>query len=497
MHTDPIPYADLLRGPADEAVGAGRVHLSGGRIARVEREAESGATGDILMPALCNAHDHGRGLRTVAFGAQDDTLEVWISALSLEPKVDPYLRAAVAFGRMALSGIGVLNHCHNTQDPTALVTEARAVARAAADVGVRVAFAVPVFGLNPIAYGDPEPLIDALPPEVGSAARARARSLPSMAAQMDAAEEVFTLASDHFMPQYGPVGPQWVDTATLTRIADRSARLGRRVHMHMLETRAQREWADAAFPGGLITHLDGLGLLSPRLTLAHGTWLRPDECALLAERGVMVSVNTSSNLRLRSGIAPVADFVAAGLRFGMGLDGMAFDDDEDALREVRMLWHLQRGFGTDDVLTPDALWRAVLADGRASILGEDGGGAVMAGAPADLLLLSTDRIMADAIAGRCRATDMVLARATRADVAGLWVAGRQVVAQGRCRGVDLPAIEAELLAQARATAAPVDGAARAAQAEAMRAYLRAGCHSVPAPPPVSPPPARSMKGAIR
>ncbi len=474
-----IAFDALLRGPAGAASALsaepGGLRMSKGRVAALEPSVTSQG-GGILMPALCNAHDHGRGMRTAAFGAQDDMLEVWIARLGLEPRVDPYLRAAAAFGRMARSGVAVLNHCHNTQDPQALVAEAADVARAAADVGVRVAFAAPIFGHNPVTYGDPAPLLDALPERIRAQAAARGSALPSMAAQLDAAETVFAHASTHFLPQYGPVGPQWVDNATLAEIADRSARYGRRVHMHLLETQAQRQWADATYPSGLIAHLDTLGLLSPRLTVAHGTWLRRDECELLAERGVMVSVNTSSNLRLRSGIAPVADFVATGLRFGMGLDGMAFDDDEDALREVRMLWHLQRGFGTTDVLSAERLWQAVLDDGRAAILGHDGGGRVEPGAPADLLLLATDRIMADVLADRVSATELLLTRATQADVAGLWVAGRQVVAQGRCLSIDLPAIEAELITQARAVAGPLDSAAQDLLAEATRGYYRAGCH---------------------
>src|SRR5256885_433267 len=92
-----------------------------------------------------------------------------------------------------------------------------------------------------------------------------------------------------------------------------------------------------AGPGGLIRRLDEMGLLSERLTVAHGVWLRPDECELLAARGVTVSVNTSSNLRLGSGLGPVALFKSKRLAWAMGLDGMAFDDDEDAMRELRLL----------------------------------------------------------------------------------------------------------------------------------------------------------------
>ncbi|NJN36902.1 MAG: amidohydrolase family protein [Nitrospiraceae bacterium] len=78
-------------------------------------------------------------------------------------------------------------------------------------------------------------------------------------------------------------------------------------------------------------HLDRLGLLSPRLTVAHGVHLTEEECTLLAKRQVTVSVNTSSNLRLRSGVAPVSRFRRTGLGFGLGLDGMSFDD---SLRDV-------------------------------------------------------------------------------------------------------------------------------------------------------------------
>lgn len=145
--------------------------------------------------------------------------------------------------------------------------------------------------------------------------------------------------------------------------------------MHLFETLYQKEWAEAAYPGGLLRHLDAIGLLSERLTVAHGVHLDEADCALLAERGVRVSLNASSNLRLRSGLAPVERFLRHGVRFGLGLDGMAFDDDEDALRELRVAWRLQRGWGAEDVLTRDRLLDAALVDGRRAIFGaRDGGG---------------------------------------------------------------------------------------------------------------------------
>jgi cytosine/adenosine deaminase-related metal-dependent hydrolase len=432
----------------------------------------------LALPAPTDAHDHGRGMKTVAFGALDDTLEVWLSALGQEPATDPYLRAAVAFARLAEGGVAAANHCHNLQDPGALLAEAAAVARAARDVGIRVAFAVPILDRNQIVYGATAPLLrDLAPPDAELLARRARRALPPAQA-LAAVAEVASLAHATFDVQYGPVGPQWVSDAALAAIARASADSGRRIHMHLFETRAQREWADAAYPGGLIRRLDAIGFLSPRLTVAHGVWLNQAECALLAERGVTVSVNTSSNLRLRSGIAPVARFLAEGVRFGLGLDGMAFDDDDDALREVRLLWQHHRGFGGDEGLTPERLFQAVLVDGRRSVVGEDGGGRIAAGAPADLAVLDLAAMAGDVLAGAIAPVDLLLTRMTRAHLRELVVAGRAVVAGGRCVTVDRSALEAELMDRARVAwrRRPPDLAALGRLQHAIRRYYACGCH---------------------
>ncbi|MGF1627420.1 MAG: amidohydrolase family protein, partial [Alphaproteobacteria bacterium] len=209
----------------------------------------------------------------------------------------------------------------------------------------------------------------------------------------------------------------------------------------------------------------------------HGVWLSEDECALLAERGVTVSVNTSSNLRLRSGVAPVERFLRTGLAFGIGLDGMAFDDDEDMLRELRLAWQHHRGIGVEDVLTPARLFRAACVDGRRTVV-DDGGGVLEAGAPADVMLLDLAAMASDVMPGAADPVAVLLTRMTRRHLDGLVVAGRTVVAGGRCVTVDLPALEAELTAQARASwaAMPPDTGAADRLAAAIADYYRCGCH---------------------
>src|SRR6185369_13747840 len=94
------------------------------------------------LPALANAHDHARPTRSSSFGTAGKPLEIWLHWLAMLPAVDPYLATAVSLARSARGGTGhVMVHYTRAQGLTDYVTEAKQVARAAADVGVRVGFA--------------------------------------------------------------------------------------------------------------------------------------------------------------------------------------------------------------------------------------------------------------------------------------------------------------------------------------------------------------------
>lgn len=433
-----------------------RIDIVDGRIAALAGGAsQSGASAGLVMPALCNAHDHGRGLKTLAYGAEDEAVEVWLPATYLHPSVDPYLVAAAAFARMARSGCGSVVHCHLSRPVEALMDEARAVAAAAADVGLRVAFVVPLRDRHRMAYADDEAVLAHLHPDDRDAVSARwVRPIPPIADQISSVEEIARGCNAPLVQvQYGPVGVEWCSDLLLEGVAEAAARAGRRIHMHLLESRNQRQWADRAYPDGVVRHLDRLGILSPRLTVAHGVWLRPEECALLAERGVTVSVNTSSNLRLRSGIAPLAEMMRAGVRVALGMDALAFDDDDDALRELRLAWRLHAATGIVPEIGRETVLEAATAIGPEAAGGEPGAfGAVAPGYAADLLLLDQETMTEDLIEGLCDLEDVFFARASARHVRGLIVAGNEVVRDGIVLGVDEPAIAAELLAQARASA---------------------------------------------
>ncbi|MBU6269718.1 MAG: amidohydrolase family protein [Betaproteobacteria bacterium] len=436
----------------------------------------------LAMPALVNAHDHARTFRSATLGAAEQPLETWLAWLGVLPGVDPWLCAATSFARSARKGAArVMVHYTRVQGGMPYADEALAVARAARDVGIRIGLAAAIRDRQGIGYADDDTVLAALRPNIRGAVRERlsVRAEPP-AAHLARVDELATAVDEAGLAgqvsvQYGPTAVQWCSPALLVAVAQASADTGRGVHMHLLETRYQREWADRVHPEGIVRMLDAIGLLSPRLTLAHCAWARPEELALLAERGVTIAVNTASNLGLRSGIAPVAEMLRQGCRVAMGLDGMAFDEDDDGLRELRLAWALHRGWGFEEAMSRAQLWDFALRHGRRSVDGplpasaadDAASGPLLApGRPADVLVLDWESLDDDSLFDDVDPLDLLMARAHGGHVRDLFVAGRAVVAEGRVTGIDEPTLRAELLARTRSALAADPRAA------AWRATLR-------------------------
>lgn len=410
----------------------------------------------IIVPALSNAHDHARGWRQSALGLPRSPLESWLPTLSLVPGVDPYLVAAASFSRSLRGGVTTaMVHYTRWQGVVDPVFEALAVSRAARDTGLRIAFAPSLRDRQPLAYCDSERVLAALRPSIRSTVERRlAAPMPPAREQLARAHAIASALetsglSDAATFQYGPTGVQWCSDALLEAIAQASADTGRPVHMHLLETRYQREWADRTYPEGIVRHLDRIGLLSPRLTLAHCTWARPEELALLAQREVTIAVNTSSNLSLKSGIAPVSAMIEAGCRVALGLDGMAFDEDDDILREMRLAGALHRGWGYEQVFDDGTLWDMAASHGRRAVLGPEGdhatpGGRLEAGHAADCLVLERAELDDQLLADDGDPTGALFARGQAAQIRGVIAQGKIVVDNGRVCGVDESQIRAAL-----------------------------------------------------
>ncbi len=407
-------------------------------------------TNHLVIPALVNAHDHARPSMT-SFGASGMPLESWILRSAFGTPPDAYLAAAVSLARSARAGCGgAMIHYTRPSGKLPIVDEAIAIGKAASDVGIRIAFALAVRDQNPLVYGDSTDVLSNLSDEDRSTIQDLfVRPSPTATEYLDRVDAIHAaIASPLIDVQYGPAGAQWCSPALLEAIAERSAATGRRVHMHLLETIYQRQWADRVFPGGVVRFLKDIGLLSERLTVAHCIHARPDELDMIAESGATIVTNFSSNLHLHSGFPPIADAHRRGCKVAVGIDGVALDEDDDAIREMRLVQMAHGGLGFERTWSRGEFLSLAVRNGRTSI-SAPGSGKLEAGEAADFIILDIGQLDRDAIMP-VDPIDLLFARGNSSCVREVVVNGNTICRDGKLTGVDLNAMEAEIRGMYRA-----------------------------------------------
>lgn len=449
-----ISATSLFRGP-DRGVSDNVVlQHDGGVITDISEGAGPGPR-SFVIPAFVNAHDHARATAS-SFGAVGMPLESWILRTALGAPVDPYLTAVSALARSAKAGCAAMMvHYTRPSGTMPLVDEAKAVAKAASDVGIRIAFALAVRDQNPIVYGDAEPVLSGLPGgDRKTIEDLFVRAPLSPRAYIELTDAIAAaIAGPMVDVQLGPAGVQWCSKPLLEAVAENSARTGRRIHMHLLETMYQRAWADRHFPD-MVHWLRDVGFLSERLTLAHCIHARPEELEMIAASGARIVTNFSSNMHLRSGLAPIAAAHRCGCAITVGVDGLALDEDDDILREMRLVQMVHGGVGFKATWTPTEMFSLAVRNGRRAT-GAPGSGELAAGNPADYVAIDLDRLDRDQIMP-VDPMALLFARGNAALVKEVVVAGKTIVRDGICAGVDLPAVEQELRTMYRANVGKLD-----------------------------------------
>jgi len=180
--------------------------------------------------------------------------------------------------------------------------------------------------------------------------------------------------------------------ALLEAVADLSSRDRVIVHTHASENREEIEVV-RALSGGMsnLEYLADTGLATPHLCTAHCVWVSDAEQALLAERDVKVMHCPSSNLKLGSGLAPVAEMRARGISVSLGADGAACNNRLDMFEEMRLAATIQAVRLQPGALTArDALWMATREGARALGMTSELG-SIEVGKRADLILVERDR----------------------------------------------------------------------------------------------------------
>ena len=145
-------------------------------------------------------------------------------------------------------------------------------------------------------------------------------------------------------PAVAPHAIYTLDADTLRAARDLSRRHNVPTLIHLAETQEEGRNADAQFQLSPVRYLDSLGFLGPGVLAAHGVWVSEPDIALLKMRGVGVSHNPESNMKLASGTAPVPAYLRADAAIGLGTDGAASNNDLDmfeAMRAASLLHKLQ------------------------------------------------------------------------------------------------------------------------------------------------------------
>ena len=400
-----------------------------------------GSGRDILVPAFVNGHHHV-GLTPLQLGSPDMPLELWFITRMVSRNLNYYLDTLYSAFEMIGSGITTVQHIHGWLPGTQAEVEAVAndVIRAYDDVGMRVSYCYAVRDQNRLVYQDDAAFVAGLPPELrGPMQRWFDRFQVGLEGCMDLFQSLHGshAGKERVRIQLAPANLHWCSDAALKAMADTSERYDVPLHMHLVETAYQKEYARRRGGGTAVEYLDRFGLMNKRMTLGHGVWLNDNDIARVAESGTCICHNCSSNFRLRSGVAALNRFEACGVNTAIGLDEAGINDDRDMLQEMRMVLRAHRVPGMDDdVPTTAQVFRMATTGGARTTSYGDQLGTLEVGTAADMVLLDWEQISYPYLDFETPLVDAIVQRAKSGGVRTVLCAGEVIYDNGRFTRVD-------------------------------------------------------------
>src|SRR6266446_4658736 len=404
----------------------------------------------VLLPGFVNAHHHV-GLTPVQLGSPDMPLELWFVTRLVARRVDLYLDTLYSAFEMIASGITTVQHLQGVLpgDMAAVEAGVGEVIRAYEDIGMRVSHSLMLRDQNRLVYHDDRQFIVSLPAELRPLLERHFVRFPLTLGDYGSLFEQLRAkyhATERVKIQLAPANLHWCSDAALEMLADYSARYEAPMHMHLVETAYQKEYARRRGGGTALDYIDRFGFLGPRLTLGHGVWLNEADLDRIAATGTHICHNCSSNFRLRSGVAPLNAFEERGINTAIGLDEAGINDDRDMLQEMRMVLRAHRVPGMDDadVPSPGQVLRMATVGGAATTPYGSHIGTLAVGKGADLVLIDWDKLAFPYLDPETPVLDAVLQRAKTDGVDLVMVAGDVVYEGGRFTRIDRDAALQEL-----------------------------------------------------
>jgi len=348
------------------------------------------ARGKLLHPGLINAHTHAHG--NLAKGMGDRwTLELlltagpWISGgRTLE---DKHLSAKIGAVEMVMKG------CTSSYDlplefPAPSVEGLQAVGSAYAAVGMRAVIA-PMVADRTFFEAIPG-LMDVLTPALQrDVDKLRLAPWKTSVDSMGRALREWKLDRDQVRLGVAPTIPHHCSDDLIRACVALSAEHGVGLHTHVAESKVQAIVGLQRYGKTLTAHLEDLGVLGPRFTVAHGVWLDDDDMRRLGDRGASVAHNPGSNMRLGNGFADMRAMLDRRVNVGLGTDGANCSDNLNMYESMRLASFVSKAQRPDleRWVTTDQVVLAA-TEGSARALGFEGAiGRLAPGYKADIVFL--------------------------------------------------------------------------------------------------------------
>ncbi|WP_108660449.1 amidohydrolase family protein [Acuticoccus kandeliae] len=441
--------------------------VSGGTILRIAQPGADGiegeqvldATGTLVAPGLINAHTHSPlvSLRGTTDGLGHVGFMWRNQADTAGRRAEEVYAHAYAQALEALAGgtTAMIDHFPEQNPGLADIEAAVAAYR---DAGLRCTLALRIFDG---AYDDilPRPESGLVPPDPSPLAPESVDTLIGVCTEAVAA---WHGADGRIALMPGPSNPLRCSDALLTASAALAEARDLGLHAHMLETRRQRDLSRARHGVSNVAHLDALGILSPRWSLAHCVWVDEGDIDAFAAKGGIPIHNPASNAKLQVGTAPIATLLARGITVALGTDGASTSDTLDMHEAMALAALVSRVRG--EPTSAAAAYDLATTGGAAALRQADVRGRIEPGAAADLTFYD---LAAPSLAPLHDAVQQ-LVFAVRADaVCRTMVAGRTVFVRdaahaAKLRAAAARAAEAKAAAVARATHLSAFAAAMAA-----------------------------------
>ncbi len=228
----------------------------------------------------------------------------------------------------------------------------------------------------------------------------------------------------------------------LERAISLARKYGIGAHTHISETLDEQRIIRERYGCTPTERLRDVGLFALPTIAAHCVYVTESDMDILREHGVTAVHNPQSNMKIASGAAPVAAMLARGVNISLGTDGASSNNDLDIFDEMRSASFLAKYVAGEPAVMPayDVLKMATVNGARA--IGMEGElGVIAEGALADIVVLDLEK------PHLCPRNDLVAAlvySAKSSDVESVFVAGRQLVANGKVTGLDVGGLMREV-----------------------------------------------------